>query len=1068
MEGGKKSKKLVSIAVVLLLIATTVSSISSIESLSNAPGYANNTEIKALQPASSHDVFNTVKISEGDFFANRTECGLLRLSMKTDEISKNNIHSVVNVSVTSVVKNGILSKNISSVSDSLKIGGVNLSVHTKNATYTSNVAPLGTATLNGVVQDEDENPVQGATVKWTDCGDNLVTSDTTNTNGEFSLTASDGNYKLKVTYNGVTYLFLINGEECPYYPPGTWTLTSPLTITTKATLNGVVQDEDENPVQWATVKWTDCNDNLVTSDTTNSTGGFSLTALAGNYKLKVTYDGVTYLFYINGQECPYYAKGIWTLNSPLTIPTKTTLHGYVKDLNNNPLEVTVELRDCSSETLIASDDTDSTGYFSVTADAGHYKIFINVTAGYRIKLVDSEDNDCFLLIGDIDIGTMNINPTPDCSVFNYMCYGPDKNIKLFNCYWDDGCWCYGQECLCGCTDGAPDCDPCDVGTIHVDVDNVNENYNPQPGAKVYLEGEYKGTTDSFGKKSVNAGYGYREVKIECPDGSYCGSQTVYVDGNEYLYFDCDCDTQKGDLQVNVDNINDYPVANVYVYVNGEERALTNPFGYAYIEDVPYGVHHLDIRYRITNPDYEGDYQKSLDITVDEAKEVVNFIATLPGQSGLAQSKGDCSNFSRIDNFTPEIAPVAVAMAVIDIASVAWSTDEFCKCVFQEEGSFGVQQCINAIQNCVGDIRTCVAEIRENAGPTADRCKFEEAMLVGDAASPFIPAGIAGHGLAMIVGKGRVLRLVDDIGEAGRVIKTKAGGVVEYVKGARSWAAKWFDDIGFKLGIIHYVSWWDELSQSALNGWNKALNNVDKQTGKELLESLGKGGADRAGKNLAEMTDEAAEWMAKSEIGRKALKEWGDDAQKGLAKIFEKHGEGFVDNLARRFRNEIEIVSKGVGREVIDIENINPEKLAVYVRGVRKIGIADPLEDIGKHQLLKMMKSPHVTTKIVDEEGRVVEVIDRVAVLKKGSATENWGWVHIVAEDHHNQIKNAFNLLDNDKAVKDFIAEGLEKGYKNPENPVEIIWDTTNPEHKLLIVLSDASPGSLTTAYPIPK
>ena len=39
---------------------------------------------------------------------------------------------------------------------------------------------------------------------------------------------------------------------------------------------------------------------------------------------------------------------------------------------------------------------------------------------------------------------------------------------------------------------------------------------------------------------------------------------------------------------------------------------------------------------------------------------------------------------------------------------------------------------------------------------------------------------------------------------------------------------------------------------------------------------------------------------------------------------------------------------------------------------------------------------------------------------------------------------------------------------NPDDPIEIIWDTTNPDHKLLIILSDISPGSLTTAYPIPK
>ncbi|PXF57226.1 MAG: hypothetical protein C4B59_15615 [Candidatus Methanogaster sp.] len=528
----------------------------------------------------------------------------------------------------------------------------------------------------------------------------------------------------------------------------------------------------------------------------------------------------------------------------------------------------------------------------------------------------------------------------------------------------------------------------------------------------------------------------------------------------------------GALQVNVDNINGYPVANVYVYVDGEERALTGPFGYAYIEDVPYGDRQIDIRYSITNPDFIGDYQKSPDITVDKEKEVVNFIATLPESSYLAQArtKGDSSSFTRIENFTPQIVPViAVAMAVVDIASVTWSTDEFCSCMFQEERSLGIEQCIDAITDCGGDTRGCIREIRENAGPAANRCKFEGAMLVGDVASPFIPTGIAGHTIAKVVGEGRVLRIVDDIGESGRIVKTKAGDVVEYVKGGLSWAAKWVKGVGFKLGVIHYVSWWDELSQPALDGWNKALKNADRGAGKELLEDIGKGRADRVGKNLVGMSDDAAEWMAESTIGRTALKGWGDDAQKGLAEIFEEKGEQFTGNLARRFGDEVEIVSKGVGRGVIDVDRVNPEKLAVYVRGTGKIGVADPLDDaVGKQQLLRMMKSPHVTTEIVDDGGKPVEVIDRVAVLKKGSASKKWGWEHIVDRDHDNQIKEAFNLADTDKAVKDFIAEGLEKGYMNPDDPIEIIWDTTNPDHKLLIILSDSSPGSLTTAYPLPK
>ena len=134
-------------------------------------------------------------------------------------------------------------------------------------------------------------------------------------------------------------------------------------------------------------------------------------------------------------------------------------------------------------------------------------------------------------------------------------------------------------------------------------------------------------------------------------------------------------------------------------------------------------------------------------------------------------------------------------------------------------------------------------------------------------------------------------------------------------------------------------------------------------------------------------------------------------------------------------------------------------------GTRKLGVADPLGDaVGRHQLLRMMKSPHVITEIVDDGGKVVEVIDRVAVLKRGSASENWGWEHIVGEDHHNQIKKKFGLRDNDKAVKDFISEGLEKGAKVGDS---IIWDVPDSEYKLKIVLSDKpiSIGSITSAYP---
>lgn len=74
-----------------------------------------------------------------------------------------------------------------------------------------------------------------------------------------------------------------------------------------------------------------------------------------------------------------------------------------------------------------------------------------------------------------------------------------------------------------------------------------------------------------------------------------------------------------------------------------------------------------------------------------------------------------------------------------------------------------------------------------------------------------------------------------------------------------------------------------------------------------------------------------------------------------------------------------ITGEGIKNGVIDITKVNPEKLSQYINAVRKLDntIGDPLEDIGKHQLFKMSKSPGVSTKVGSE------TVDGVAVLKKG-------------------------------------------------------------------------------------
>ncbi|MEA3324908.1 MAG: carboxypeptidase-like regulatory domain-containing protein, partial [Euryarchaeota archaeon] len=342
------SKEPAAILLILLLAATALSSPGS---FSGEHLCSNSTGIRT-----SGD-FKVVNISEDSSFSSQVGCGLVRISVSSDELSQD----------------CVISNTVRAV-DSQEQISYNVTISPGDAFNTLYSLPFATTTITGVVYDEYENRIKGAIVEWTDCNDNHVVSDTTDADGEFSLTATSGSYKLKVVYNGVTYPFNIDGTECYNYLPGTYTIY--LTIRTTATLTGVVRDEDGNPLKDATVKWTDCDNNYVVADITDADGKFRLTAAAGSYKLKVKYNGIMYSFTINGEECSYYSPGVWELINPLTIPITTTLHGYIKDLDNKPLQgLTVALHDCSGD-LAASGDTDSSGHFSITTDAGYYEIFI--------------------------------------------------------------------------------------------------------------------------------------------------------------------------------------------------------------------------------------------------------------------------------------------------------------------------------------------------------------------------------------------------------------------------------------------------------------------------------------------------------------------------------------------------------------------------------------------------------------------------------------------------------------------------------------------------------------------
>jgi len=180
--------------------------------------------------------------------------------------------------------------------------------------------------------------------------------------------------------------------------------------------------------------------------------------------------------------------------------------------------------------------------------------------------------------------------------------------------------------------------------------------------------------------------------------------------------------------------------------------------------------------------------------------------------------------------------------------------------------------------------------------------------------------------------------------------------------------------------------------------------------------------------------------------------------------------------------------KGVREGVIDVSKVFPLKLADYIEGSKIAFGLDPLDDIGKHQLLRMMKSgdPTIKTVIKDDVGNVIREIEGVAVLKRGEhyfdpeegVWKGFGWEHISKPrgdlpSHADEIKDALALPNNDEAVKDVIREVIEHGTVTnyiPGEAIEITKTVTRngKSHDILVVISDRPKniGSIQTAHPL--
>ncbi|MEA3281964.1 MAG: hypothetical protein U9Q68_05300, partial [Euryarchaeota archaeon] len=127
------SKELAAILLIILLAATALSSPGS------SPNGAG---------VGTFGDFKVVKISEDSSFSGQVRCGLIRLSVSSDEVSRNCVIS-----------------NTAKVADSQKQLVYNVTRSPIDAFNPLHLLPFAMTTLSGVLRDEYENPIKGAVVK---------------------------------------------------------------------------------------------------------------------------------------------------------------------------------------------------------------------------------------------------------------------------------------------------------------------------------------------------------------------------------------------------------------------------------------------------------------------------------------------------------------------------------------------------------------------------------------------------------------------------------------------------------------------------------------------------------------------------------------------------------------------------------------------------------------------------------------------------------------------------------------------------------------------------------------
>ena len=150
-----------------------------------------------------------------------------------------------------------------------------------------NISSTLPGSISGTIEDENGDPIENADVDLVDDNDQVVDSTTTDSDGLYEFTDVDpGSYTVKASKDGY------RDDERSVTLAGSEDKTGQDLELRFGSIEGVVVDENGDPVPDATVEVIDENGDVVGTDTTNSQGRFDIEdLLLGTYTVRISADG---------------------------------------------------------------------------------------------------------------------------------------------------------------------------------------------------------------------------------------------------------------------------------------------------------------------------------------------------------------------------------------------------------------------------------------------------------------------------------------------------------------------------------------------------------------------------------------------------------------------------------------------------------------------------------------------------------------------------------------------------------------------------------------------------------